>query len=159
MNEQRRMAENLCEGREAKEMRYQRNDTLLGGRGFLMPLGALAVLALLVLAAPAGAQSQRRAGAGEVLLISDELFGASVDIERSSGSGGSDSGASGGNDGSSSGGSDGSGSSDDDGVADSGGGGNDKNKSGLGDGTNPGQGGGKDNAKNNGTNNPNNARK
>lgn len=92
----------------------------------------LALAFALALIAPGISAADREAAPGEVLLLSDEIFGNSVEVTRPGAGGGGDE------------------------PADSGGG-NDKNRSGLGDGTNPGQGDGRDNAVNEGTDNPNNA--
>ena len=85
----------------------------------------LTALSLMLFASPAVAD--RTATGGEVIVISDEIWGKSVDVERPA-------------------------SADDTQRS-----GNDQNRSGLGDGTNPGQGSGRDNATNEGTDNPNNA--
>ncbi len=113
-------------------------------------------LALLV---PGISAADRESNPGEVLMLSDELFGRSVGITR-----GSVSGTTG--DPSTSAGSpadDPSAENDvnddsDDALASAGNGpGNDHNRSGLGDGSNPGQGDGTENSPNEGTDNPNNA--
>lgn len=80
----------------------------------------------LLLITPGISMADREANPGEVLLISDEIFGHSVNVTRPSSGGG---------------------------VDDPGG--NSNNRSGLGDGTNLGQGSGKYNSPNEGTDNPN----
>ena len=118
------------------------------GQALVLGLG----FALVLLAAGHSA-ADREVLPGEVLLLSDEIFGNSADITRPggpSGSGAPPAAGGGAGDGSGSG---GSGDSDSHSGSDSHGG-NDNNRSGLGDGTNPGQGSGTGNSPNQGTNNP-----
>ncbi len=117
------------------------------GRPLVLALGFTLVLLTAGISA-----ADREVLPGEVLLLSDEIFGNSAEITRPSGpSGSGNPPAGGGGDGDSD-----SSSDSGDGVVSSGGG-NDKNKSGLGDGSNPGQGSGTSNSPNEGTDNPNNS--
>ena len=152
----------------------------------LIGISAAAVLSFsLVLLAPGTSAADREVNSGEILLLSDEILGNSVEIERAGGGvpptngvpgglpdgpapvptladgGGGDGGGSDGGFGDSdsdSGDSD-SGDSDGDSDSDSDGSsyGNDHNRSGHADSTNPGLGGSTSNSLNQGTNNPNNA--
>ena len=121
------------------------------GRPLVLALG----FSLVLLTAGISA-ADRETLPGEVLLLSDEIFGNSAEITRPSGPSGSGSPPAGGGGDSDSGDSDSGDSDSGDGVV-SGGGGNDKNKSGLDDGSNPGQGSGTANSPNEGTDNPNNS--
>jgi hypothetical protein len=127
-----------------------------------MAYGVAAVLSFsLVLMAPGTSAADKKVNAGEILLISDEIRGQSVEIERPDGgmpsntappalpSGGGDAGS-------------GVASTGDDGgdpvaSSDHGGGAGDDGSSGFGDDTNPGQGGAHEQSGNTGTDNPNNS--
>ena len=141
----------------------------------LIAIGAAAVLSFtLVLLAPGTSAADRLVNSGEILLLSDEILGNSVEIERAGGGAPPTNGVPGAAlpagpapvpilaDG---GGEDGGDSDSDSGDSDSDSGdsdgdsrdGNSHNRSGLGVGSNPGLGSGRSNSPNQGTGNPNQA--
>ena len=112
----------------------------------LMCLLALGIA--VCLGAPQPAQADTKAKSGQILVISDEIRGDSVNVRRPESDGGSPSSAPAAQAAPAA-------PVDDGDVVESGSpAGNDRNRSGLGDGTNPGQGSGRENSPNEGTDNP-----